>query len=264
MNIQVLEIPGIIRGAASGKGMGRKILSIARGADLILILLDVFQPDHLGAIEKELYAAGIRINQDPPRVSIKKTGRGGVNLVSNIELTKLDEETVRSVLNVNGIHNAHVIIHEDVDVNQFIDVVMGNRIYIPSLVIQNKVDMVERHGKHANNMFAKLNANINREFIPISAENATNLEKVREEIFKKLNLIRIYLKPQRGKPDYEEPMIVRRGSRIGDICNKLHRDFKDKFRYAKIWGTSVKFGGQKKGLEHVLYDRDVLTIIKDK
>jgi ribosome-interacting GTPase 1 len=48
-------MPGIIEGAASGKRLGKKVLSIARIADLVLIVLDVFQPHHLAIIKKELF-----------------------------------------------------------------------------------------------------------------------------------------------------------------------------------------------------------------
>ena len=49
-----------------------------------------------------------------------------------------------------------------------------------------------------------------------------------------------------------------------DICDKLHRDLKKDFRYALVWGKSVKFGGQRVGINHVLQDEDVLTIVKSK
>ena len=90
------------------------------------------------------------------------------------------------------------------------------------------------------------------------------LKNLKEEIFDKLALIRIYLKPQGKKADYEEPLIIRRDSTVRDVANKLHRDFVRNFRHAKIWGTSVKFEGQKVGLDHVLNDGDVLRIIVKK
>ena len=38
--IQMLDLPGIIEGAAQGKGRGREVISVAHSADLILMVLD--------------------------------------------------------------------------------------------------------------------------------------------------------------------------------------------------------------------------------
>ena len=49
--IQLLDLPGIIIGAHEGKGRGREVLAVARNADLVLIMLDVFQPAILPKIK---------------------------------------------------------------------------------------------------------------------------------------------------------------------------------------------------------------------
>ena len=61
---------------------------------------------------------------------------------------------------------------------------------------------------------------------------------------------------------HDEENSAREGDTVEDICNKLHRRMKREFRYGMVWGKSVKFGGQRVGLNHVLQDEDVLTIIK--
>jgi len=70
------------------------------------------------------------------------------------------------------------------------------------------------------------------------------------------------MKPKGGETDFKEPLIAQEGSTILDICNKLHRNMKKQFRYAMVSGKSVKFGDQRVGINHVLMDEDVLTIIK--
>ena len=59
----------------------------------------------------------------------------------------------------------------------------------------------------------------------------------------------------------EEPLIVKDDSTVQHICNKLHRDFVRKFRYARVKGPSAKFDWQRVGLDHLLKDGDVLTIV---
>jgi hypothetical protein len=95
----------------------------------------------------------------------------------------------------------------------------------------------------------------------IAADKGVNTEELKDEIFERLELIRLYLKPQGKKADLEEPMIIRKGSTIGEVAARLHRDFIRNFRHAKVWGSSVKFPGQKVGLDHVLNDKDVLRLI---
>lgn len=252
--IQIFDIPGIITGASRGKGRGREILSVARSADLIVIVLDVFNTDHMNVILRELRDVGIRPNETPPDVTVKRRKLGGVKLSSTVELTHLDERIIRSVLNEYGIHNADVLIREDITVDQFIDVMEANRAYIPAITVINKIDLVdESYLNHIKHEFP--------DALLISADRKLNIDGLREEIFNRLGLIRIYMKPQGQKADYSEPLIIKEGSTVGDVCQKLHRDFVRKFRHARVWGSSVKFDGQKVGIDHVLNDEDVLRII---
>jgi len=78
-----------------------------------------------------------------------------------------------------------------------------------------------------------------------------------------LDLIRVYTKPKGKDPDYSAPVILpRKFSRIEDFCNKIHRNMIKDFRYAMVWGSSVKFNPQKVGKDHQLEDEDVVQIIK--
>lgn len=255
--IQVFDIPGIITGASSGKGRGREILSVARTADLILIIMDVFNPQHLNVIINELRDVGIRPNEKQPDVTVKRKKLGGVNVSSTVELSHLDEKTIRSIINEYGMHNADVLIRDDVTIDQFIDSMEKNRTYIPAAIVLNKIDLINKE------YLDELKGTI-PEFIPISADKKYNIEILKEEIFERLKLIRVYLKPQGKKADFKEPLIIKEGATVKDVCGKLHRDFIKNFRHANIWGSSVKFPGQKVGFEHQMEDKDVLRIILKK
>jgi len=254
--IQILDLPGMITGASIGKGRGREILSIIRNTDLILILLDVFHPQQLRVIEKELYDVGIRLDQAPPNVSIKRTIKGGVRVISSVNLEKIDEKTIREILNVNGIHSADVTLQEDINEEQFIDVVMKNRIYIPSIIALNKIDMMSKEEVEA------VRKKIGKGVMAISAINEKNLIELQEGIFKKLGIMRIYMKPKGKGVDFNEPLIVKKGSTIGDVCDRIHKGIRGKFRYAIVRGKSAKFDDQSVGINHILEDEDILTIVK--
>jgi hypothetical protein len=89
--IQLLDLPGIIAGAKAGKGRGREVLAVARNADLVLILLDVFQPEILSLIKEELGGIGIRLDEEPPKIYLGKKLRGGVEINATVKLTHLDQ-----------------------------------------------------------------------------------------------------------------------------------------------------------------------------
>jgi small GTP-binding protein len=146
--IQVLDLPGIIEGAADGKGRGRQVISTARTCNLILIVLDAGKPvTHKKIIEQELFNFGIRINQQPPDVKFIKKESGGVNIQEVAKQTKgMSVEVARLVCKEYKISCAEFILRQDITVDQLIDVIEGNRVYIPALYIFNKVSGAMYYG----------------------------------------------------------------------------------------------------------------------
>ncbi len=248
--IQVVDVPGIVEGAARGRGRGREVISAIRNADLIVIVSDVFNVHQIDVVKKELYEGGIRLNQKPPEVVIKKKVRGGINITTTVPLS-IDEETIMEVLREYRIHNADVLIREDITIERLIDAIHGNRVYIPAVEVINKIDLVDE------SYVEELRKSYDAMFI--SAEKGIGLEELKETMYRKLDFIRVYLKPPGKKPE-DKPMVLRRGATVRDICERLHREMVEKFRYAKVWGKSVKFPGQRVGIDHRLEDGDILTI----
>ena len=254
--IQILDLPGIISGAATGSGRGKRVLSVAKNADLILLILDVFQPDQISVLKKELYEIGIRVNTQPPNVTINRASQGGLGITTTCNLTHLTESTARAILNIYKINHANVIIREDITDDQLIDIVAGNRRYVPAIAVLNKIDLV------SPKYVAEARKRIGEDLVSISADQDLNLDKLTEAIYDRLRLIKVYLKPRNGSPDFEEPLIVTAGSTISDVCQKIHRKFAGEAKYALVSGTSVRFSPQRVGMDHVVQDRDIVTIVK--
>jgi len=256
--IQLLDIPGLIAGAAMGKGRGKEVIGVVRGADIIIILVDVFNERHFDVLLKELHDAGIRINVPKPDITIKKASHGGVRLHA-VGTLNLDIEEVRSILSESKMMNADVLVRGGATQDDLIDAIQGNRVYVPAFIAVNKVDLVDKE------RYLEIEHDISERFgsppLMISAAAGYHLEEVKDAIYDCLGFIRIYLKPHGGEADLEEPLIVRSGSTVQDVCTKLHRDFVYRFRYARVWGRSVKHPGQRVGLPHKLIDGDLLTII---
>ena len=260
--IQLLDLPGIIEGASGGKGFGKRVLSVARSADLILIVLDVFQPHHRGVLKKELAEGGIRLDEQPPNILIEKTSTGGISVNAQVPI-KASERLIKEIMRLYGLHNGRLIIREpNLTDDQLIDVLSGNRIYVPSLIVLNKIDLVNASFVQEVKSRIVGNNNNNNNFIAVSADSGINIDVLKEAIYQRLGFIRVYMRPKGGETDFKEPLIIKNGATVQDVCNKIHRNMTKNFRYGLVWGKSAKFAGQKVGLDHKLADEDVLTIAK--
>mgnify|MGYP001596938586 CR=1 FL=1 len=82
-------------------------------------------------------------------------------------------------------------------------------------------------------------------------------ENIKEEIWSKLNLIKVYTK-QPGKNKDFPPVALKTNSTVRDLALKVHKDFIEKFNFARIWGKSIKHQGTKVSLEHILKDEDIV------
>ncbi|XGI83393.1 OBG GTPase family GTP-binding protein [Halorutilales archaeon Cl-col2-1] len=260
-DIQILDVPGLIEGASEGRGGGKEILSVVRSADLLVFMVDVFEPEQYKTLHDELYEHGIRIDASPPRVKINRKDRGGID-VRKFDDVEIDDELVESVCEQHGIVNASVVIREDVTVDELNDAILDNRVYVDSAVTVNKMDLADPSTVERTR--EKLSEYGVEDAVGISAKEGKGLDAFKEMVFESLDLIRVYMKPQGGDPDYDEPMVVREGATVGDLASKIHGEAEERFRYAKVWGDSAKHDGQQVGEDHVLSDEDVLSVIMKK
>jgi len=251
LKIQLLDVPGILEGAADGTGRGKEVISMIRNADLCLIIFECSRPEEIEVIKAEVYRSGVRMNEHPPDVKITKMERGGIVIGSTVRLTKISEQLIKEILQEFRIMNAHILIREDLTAERLIDVIRQNCKYLPGIIVGNKVDMITAEERGAL---------IGHCDIMISARSGLHLEELREMIFQRLNFIRIFCKEAGKKADREIPLILKKGSTIEDVCIKLHRDFVSRFKLARVWGRSAKFPGQQHGLSHTLQDEDIVEL----
>jgi small GTP-binding protein len=124
------------------------------------------------------------------------------------------------------------------------------------LVIGNKSDL-----DSANKNYHRLSAKYDAQFplISISAKEGIGLEELKEGIYRALDVIRVYTKAPGRKADFDEPVVLERGSTVADAAEAVHKDFRDKLKYALVWGSG-KFNGQKVKREHTLEDGDIIEL----
>jgi ribosome-interacting GTPase 1 len=178
------------------------------------------EEEQFSKINQELFSNGIRINQSPPKIQIRKTSSGGIKIHCSIQ--SLDSRTIQEVAKEFGIVNAEISIGEKVDLERLVDAFAKNRVWVPAIYVVNKAERSQ-----AKEM---------EDVIFISAKEGLGLDKLQEEIWKKLKLVRVFLR--------EEPVIMRENETLLDLAYKIGSDFAGSKKSAKIWGPSARFPGQ--------------------
>lgn len=256
--IQILDLPGIIEGANDGRGRGRQVIAVARTCNLIFIVLDVMKP--LGdkkIIEGELEAFGIRLNKRPPAITVRKKDRGGIAVTNTVPLTNIDQDEIKAILSEYKLSNADVTIREPgCTSDDLVDIIEGNRVYIPAIYVLNKIDVISIEEL---DLLYKIPHSV-----PVSSKEWLNVDELIDKMWEELQLVRVYTKPRGQSPDYSAPVVLRHGKcTIEDFCNAIHKEIAKQMKYAIVWGSSAKHSrGQKVGLEHGLEDEDVVHIVK--
>ena len=243
VNIQILDLPGIIENAATGKGFGRKVLSVVRASDLVILMTDYKRIEWITGIEKELYDSGIRINTRPPKVSVHKTHKGALQIIDPYK--SFDEETVRDIAVEMGLDNAIIQIGEKIEsLDRFIDGLVKTRKYLPLINVINKVDEIPI-----------FNFQIPKETIKISADKGTGIEELKEKIWEKLGMIRVYLKRERtSEGDKNEPLIIKNNKTVGDVLKKISNQMSQDITRVFVWGSKARFPGQEVSFSYPVFD----------
>ena len=190
--IQIFDIPGLIEGASKGKGRGKEVLSVARNSDLLVIISDVQRVGYIEKMVNELEGAGIRINKTKPDVLVDKKPTGGLTVHSNIK-QDISEETIKDIASEMGIKSADISLRQKITIDSLIDAFSTSRVYIPAIFVVNKIDQ----GK----------PNTPEGYVKISADKETGLDNFKEEVWKGLKLLRVYLVHPDEEPNLESPII---------------------------------------------------------
>jgi small GTP-binding protein len=183
--VQLVEIPGLIEGASDGRGGGRALLGVLRGADAMVLCQDASAPlDALAAVRAELDAAGIAHR-------------------ATVAVTKLDEADAGAV--------------------------------------------------------ERISAQLGLPAVGVSILDDASLDRLRDELWRLTGLIRIFLRrPGDGEA---EATALEPGATVVDAAATVHHELAEACLGARVWGRSVKFGGQRVGPMHGLRDDDIVEVL---
>jgi ribosome-interacting GTPase 1 len=95
--------------------------------------------------------------------------------------------------------------------------------------------------------------------LPVSATTGRGLEALRRSVYDLLEVMRIYSKAPGREPDLSSPFVMERGGTVEEFARKIHQDFYQNLKSARVWGHGVH-DGQLVGRDHVLHDEDIVEL----
>ena len=237
------------------------------------------------------------LNQKPAAISFVKKEKGGVNIARQCRLTHLDDDTIKAICREYRTPCANITFRCNATADQLIDTIEGNRVYMPCIYVLNKIGArtqrwlarsapsVERGCAAADAITIEELELVSKipHHVPISANHLWNLDELLERVWEYLGMIRIYTKPKGQIPDYEAPVVMKKENpTVENFCNRLHKHILSNFKYALVWGSSVKsvppvprsvsealtwvavcrHQPMRVGVDHLLKDEDVVQIVK--
>lgn len=259
IQFQLVEAPAIIEGASEGVAWGLKSIGLARNADGLIILVDLSEDPiyQYETIIGELEKSRIIVEKPRGRVVIEKRTTGGIQVVVAGNILNATIEDVKNLLRSYKILNALVKIYGEATLEDVEDSIFENTVYKPSIILASKADFQGWRSVYEK-LVEKVGGSIPT--IPVSVKTGLGLDVIGREIFKMLEIVRVYTKqPNQEKPS-EKPLVVKKGTTVLEAARMIHSSLYKNFKYAKVWGSSVKYPGQRVGGDHLLEDGDILEI----
>ncbi|MBN1766176.1 MAG: TGS domain-containing protein [Sedimentisphaerales bacterium] len=92
-----------------------------------------------------------------------------------------------------------------------------------------------------------------------SIHEPESLKQLAFDIFKILDIVRIYSKLPGKEAELKDPFTLPCGSTVFDLALKVHRELAENLKFARIWGEG-KYPGQQVPRDYILQDKDVIEL----
>jgi small GTP-binding protein len=174
-------------------------------------------------------------------------------LVVDIDAPLQQIEECIAILEAHHIVPEHrVVLYEHIERRLFIK---------PMLVLVNKIDTDSEDEDFAVlcELLHEENPDQPCPLMPASANALRHLDKFKQALFDALGIVRVFSQPPGEKANFNAPFVLKRGSTVADFAGKVHKDFLEGLKSARIWGEGV-YDGQPVGRDHVLHDGDVVEL----
>jgi len=260
LQFQLIEAPALVEGAAEG-GLGRlQTLGLARNADGLVLMVDLSEDasQQLAMVLGELEKARILTQKPRARVEIERKHVGaGLRVILFGKLVGCSLRDVEDLIKGYRILDGTVKIFGEATLDDVEDAIFESTVYRPAIIVANKRDVPE-----ADSSLRQLKGFVGDRLplVLVSCRTGAGLEKLGAEIFRALDIIRVYTKEPNDREASKNPFILKRASTVGDLARQIHSDFIERFAYARVWAKRLAFSPQKVGSSFVLEDKDVVEL----
>jgi len=214
LQFQIVEAPALIEGAAEGESWGLQSLGIARNADGLILMVDLSQnPDkQLTLILSEMEKARILMQKPRARVEIERKHVGaGLRIIVVGRLINCNLRDVEALLKGYRILDGVVKIYGEATLDDVEDAIFESTVYRPAIIVANKTDTPE-----AMKNLRELERFVGDQvpIVPISCKTRSGLDKLGTEIFKALEIIRVYTKEPNERAPSPKPFFLKKGATV--------------------------------------------------
>ena len=259
IQFQLVDTPPLSRSAPQ---FIPRIAGLARNADAVIIVvgLDDDPLEQYIEVRDILAEHGVYVEKPRGTVRVEKGGEHGVQVLGTGTIVDGTVKDVERLLARYRIYRARVYVEGEVSLEDIEMAVLRSTVYRPTIVLANKADLPGA-GERYRRLYRYLAERRERSvwLLPVSARTGLNLDKLGELLFRRLDIIRVYTKKPNAEPS-KTPVVLPRGSTVRDLAEHIHSDLIEHFLYAKVWGPSAKYPGERVGLDHVLEDGDIVEI----
>ncbi len=259
IQFQLVDTPPLLLDQPSSP-INNRVIGLARNANAVALVIGLDEEDPANTLRKLidfLAERGVVITKSKGLVRIKRDRSvNGIKIVGHGRMVNFTEDDLRRLLSQYRIYNAIVEMEGDVTLDDVEDAIFTTRVYKPAIILLNKADLPGSKAK-AKRVMKHVPPDV--PVLVVSAATGEGLDRLGDIIFDTLEIIRVYTKQPNKEPD-PDPLVLEKGATVLDAARRIHKDLARRFRYAKIWGPSAKYPGQRVGTDHVLMDGDIIEI----
>lgn len=257
IELQLVEAPAPVLPNGGETPFFSRSLGLAKNADAVVIIVDgaVDPGEQLRRIVEAMDEAGMTLRRRTSDITVEKTSSGGIRMVVMGSFSgTLDE--AKHLLREVGIKHAVVKVWGKAEIGDIEEALVREVDFKKGMVVINKKDVAVQATIDET---ISLAAQLDLPTVAVSALKREGFDALSQRLFDLIGLIRVFT--IKDGVASEKPLVVPIGSTVQDVANIIHRDLAGGLRYARVWGRSARFPGQRVGKDHLLETDDRVELV---